>query len=118
AFRSSNSKPPNLLYFGRLKRYKRVDHVIRSFEIVHRKIPDSRLTIAGKGDDEDRLRKMAAELVPDGAIDFVGFIDEPGKLEYLTGSKLYVIASEKEGWGISVIESNAAGVPAVGYDVE
>ena len=33
-------------------------------------------------------------------------------------SWIYAIASEKEGWGLTVMESSAAGLPVVGYRVE
>jgi glycosyltransferase involved in cell wall biosynthesis len=48
----------------------------------------------------------------------MGFIDDKDKYSVFSDSKIFLIASEKEGWGISVLEANAAGLPAIGYDVE
>jgi len=108
----------NMLYFGRMKKYKRVDHVIRAFRIVRETLPGTRLLLAGKGDDESRLREICRELALESAVDFLGFVDESAKPDMFRRASVYLIASEKEGWGISVIESNAAGLPAVGYNVE
>jgi len=47
----------------------------------------------------------------------LGYVSEKEKFELLRKSWVYVICSEKEGFGISVIEANALGTPAVGYRV-
>lgn len=117
-FKKDSEKPPVLLYLGRLKKYKRVDHIIRAFAIVKNKISGAKLLIAGKGDDEERLRGISEGLGLDQSVNFLGFIDDKDKNPVFSRSKIYVIASEKEGWGISVLEANAAGLPAIGYDVE
>lgn len=118
AYRDIKQKPDTLLYFGRLKKYKRVDHVLRAFAEVRKIRPQARLMIAGKGDDEQRLRELAGNLGLGPCVEFLGYVAESTKRELLSACKVYLIASEKEGWGISVIESNAAGLPAVGYRVE
>ena len=116
--RPAHFKQPVVFYFGRLKKYKRIDHLILAFAEVHKKIPASRLWIAGKGDDEQRLKKIMLQKGLSSCIEFLGYIDEKDKCYYLEKASIYATASEKEGWGISVIEANAAGLPAVAYDVE
>lgn len=118
AYCDIRNKPDTLFYFGRLKKYKRVDHVIRAFAEIRDTRPAAKLIIAGKGDDESRLKEIAGNLGLGTSIEFLGYVDEQTKRELLSLSKLYLNASEKEGWGISVIESNAAGLPSVGYRVE
>ncbi|OHD75233.1 MAG: hypothetical protein A2355_07305, partial [Spirochaetes bacterium RIFOXYB1_FULL_32_8] len=115
---NSIKKPPHLLYFGRLKKYKRIDHIIEALKIIQKTIPEAILNIAGKGDDEDRLKEKCKFLNLTTSVNFLGFISEDQKIDLLKKSALYVIPSEKEGWGISVIESNAAGLPSIGYNVE
>lgn len=108
---------PSLIYLGRLKKYKRVDHIIKAFQNINKKFPESRLLIVGKGDDEPRLKALAEELKLSSSIDFLGFVSEEEKRALLSTSWVSAIASEKEGWGIGVIESNAAGTPVAGYSV-
>ncbi|HEX2982940.1 MAG TPA: glycosyltransferase family 4 protein [Ignavibacteriales bacterium] len=120
-FKDTRKKPktdfPSLVYLGRLKKYKRVDHIIRAFQLVNKKIPESRLFIVGKGDDELRLKALTDELKLTSAIYFHGFVSEEEKRKILSTAWVSAITSEKEGWGIGVIESNAAGTPVTGYDV-
>lgn len=111
-------KNPVLLYMGRLKRYKRVDHLIRAFQGIHREFPGSKLVIAGKGDDLDRLKALTAELRMEDSVEFTGFVPEERKADLLSKAHVFMMASEKEGWGITVIEANAAALPVVSYDVE
>lgn len=105
---------PTLIYFGRLKKYKRVDHIIDAFQEILKHFPDANLLIAGRGDDVNRLQKKAA-FVSKNNIKFLGFVADEEKATLLARSWISIIASEKEGWGIGVIESNAAGTPVVGY---
>jgi len=109
---------PTLFCFGRLKKYKRFDHIIRAFSIARKNFPAARLIIAGKGDDEARLKEICAGLKLGESVEFTGFITEEAKAELITSSWISAITSEKEGWGIVVIESNAGGLPVIGYDVE
>jgi glycosyltransferase involved in cell wall biosynthesis len=114
----NKEKIPTLIYFGRLKKYKRVDHIIEGFSFIKKSMKDAVLWIAGKGDQEDALKMFAKELDIEKDVIFYGFVDEEKKIELLSRSWVYLIASEKEGWGLTVIEANAAGIPVVGYEVE
>jgi len=110
-------KVPTLIYFGRVKRYKRVDHIIKAYQRVKRTTKNAQLIIAGKMDREylTELLKLSKEL--NLKISFFDNVAEDKKIELLSKSWIYTITSMKEGWGISVIEANACGVPVVGYDV-
>lgn len=109
---------PTVMTFGRLKKYKRVDHAIKAFALVLKDIPDAVFNIAGKGDYEDRLKELARELGIEKNVRFLGFISEEDKGKYVSESWLFTITSEKEGWGIVVIEAAAGALPALGYNVE
>jgi len=111
---NERSAQPLFSYLGRLKRYKRVDLVIRAFALLE--APDARLEIAGKGDDRDRLERLVARLGLDDRVRFRGYITEAQKRELLRRSWATVLASPKEGWGISNLESAACGTPVVAAD--
>jgi glycosyltransferase involved in cell wall biosynthesis len=102
---------PLFAYLGRLKRYKRVDFVIRAFAELG--IPDASLEIAGSGDDRRRLERLAESLDLAGRVKFLGFIPEEEKLHLLRRAWATVLASPKEGWGISNLETSACGTPVV-----
>ncbi len=111
---NDRSRLPLFSYVGRLKRYKRVDIVIRAFALLDR--PDARLEIAGKGDDRERLEDLVAKLKLDDRVRFLGFVSEAEKAKLLRRSWATVLASPKEGWGISNLESAASGTPVIAAD--
>jgi glycosyltransferase involved in cell wall biosynthesis len=47
---------------------------------------------------------------------FTGFVSDDERNELLLGTRVCVCPSEKEGWGLTVIESNATGTPVVAAD--
>lgn len=111
---NARSSSPLFSYLGRLKRYKRVDTVIRAFALLD--ASDARLEIAGKGDDRERLERLVATLGLDDRVRFRGYITELEKRELLRRSWATVLASPKEGWGISNLESAACGTPVIAAD--
>lgn len=118
---SSNSRNksdvPLILYFGRVKRYKRIDHLIRAFKLVKERIPEAQLVIAGKGDYYGELITLSKKLGLSDSIRFLGEVSEEEKVGLLQKAWVYVTTSEKEGWGITVIEANACGTPTIAYNV-
>jgi len=110
------SDEPIIIYLGRLKKYKRVDHIIKAFKTVKNEIHNVKLWIVGLGDEKDKLEKLVKDLKLNDVI-FWGYASEKEKFELLRRAWIYVICSEKEGFGISVIEANALETPVVGYRV-
>ncbi len=109
---------PVVLYLGRLKSYKSVDVLINAFRIVLRERPDAQLIIAGSGEEERRLKKLAGELqIPIDRIQFTGQVDNEEKVRLLQSSWVLVNPSFMEGWGIVAIEANACGTPVIASDV-
>jgi glycosyltransferase involved in cell wall biosynthesis len=111
---NSRSKHPLFVYMGRLKRYKRVDTVIRAFALVDN--PDARLAIAGKGTDRERLERLVSDLHIEHRVRFLGYITEVQKRDLLRQAWATVLASPKEGWGISNLETAACGTPVIAAD--
>jgi glycosyltransferase involved in cell wall biosynthesis len=107
---------PSLLYVGRIKRYKCVDHAIRALALVRRRVADATLTIVGDGDGMPALRALAARLGLDGAVRFAGFVPTEEKLRLLRRAHVVVNPSVKEGWGLTNVEANACGTVCVAAD--
>ncbi|MYA76789.1 MAG: glycosyltransferase family 4 protein [Gemmatimonadetes bacterium] len=111
---ASDRKEPGLvIYLGRLKKYKNVDHLIQAMAIVREKVPDARLVIVGEGDRRRALEALTRSMGLDDAVRFTGFVSEDEKLRLLTRAEVAAYPSSKEGWGITVIEANACCVPVV-----
>ncbi len=112
----TKSECPTVVYVGRIKAYKRLDHLIKAFKIVKDEVENCKLIIAGKGNQKP-LKKLAFELGFNSSVEFYGEVSEDEKLRLLREAWVFVSPSMKEGWGITVIEANACGTPAVAYDV-
>ena len=104
---------PTVLYLGRIKKYKSVQHLISAFQLVKKDLPEAHLAIVGSGDYLDQLRSQAHHLDLDGAVEFPGFVPQDKKVEYLCRSHVMVYPSLKEGWGLTNIEANSCGTPAI-----
>lgn len=109
---------PTIIYFGRVKRLKRIDELLRVFRIVQNTVANARLLVAGKDDKEyvNWLKSLVSSLDLANVL-FIGKVNLKEKDYYLSRSWVYAITSVKEGWGISVLEANAVGLPVVAYRV-
>jgi len=103
---------PVMIYLGRLVRSKLPGDAIKAFRRVRSSIPDAELWMVGDGYLRHKLEKQAPERVT-----FYGRVDENAKFGLLRRAHVLISPSVREGWGISVLEANSQGTPAVGYDV-
>ena len=107
---------PTFLSVGRLRRYKRIDHVIYAVARLRTANRPVRLLIAGRGPDEARLRRIAAKLGVEDRVTFEGFVSEERKRDLMRHVWATVQASPKEGWGITNMEAAACGTPTIASD--
>jgi len=75
-----------------------------------------RFAVAGKGDSSE-LEKLAMEQNMNDFVEFLGGVSEEDKIALLDRAWVYVTASSREGWGLTVTEANACGTPAIAYNV-
>lgn len=110
---------PTLIVVGRIVRSKRVEDALTALAHVRRQAPDCQLWIIGAGADDyvAELRRLAAQLAVADSVQFLGRVDEEEKYARLARAHVLIHPSQREGWGINVIEANAMGTPAVGYRV-
>ena len=107
---------PTFLYVGRLRRYKGVEVAIRALALARKARSEITLDIAGTGDDEPRLRRVADRLGVSSAVRFHGYVDESRKLELFRTAWANVFPSPKEGWGLTVMEAAGCGTPSLASD--
>ncbi len=108
---------PTILYLGRLKRYKRLDLLLRAMPQILQACPNASLWIAGHGDAEGSLGDLVERLGLSRQVSLRGFVDEREKVQLLQQAWVFVSPSMTEGWGLSVLEANACGTPAVVFNV-
>lgn len=105
---------PLFSYVGRLKRYKGVNLILQALAKVD--IPTARLEIAGAGDFRDELENLTDKLNLRDRVRFLGYISPEEKRDLLRRSWATVFASPKEGWGLTNLEAQACGTPAIASD--
>ena len=104
---------PLIVFVGRLERYKRLDVLVDAVAEVRRGGVDAHAVIAGTGDALDAVRAQVRALGLEACVGVPGFVDEAEKVRLLQAAHVAVQPSEKEGWGLTVIEANACGTPCV-----
>ncbi|UCB52859.1 MAG: glycosyltransferase family 4 protein, partial [Candidatus Zixiibacteriota bacterium] len=108
---------PTVIYLGRLKKYKSIDHLLIGFSQTLKKIPQAQLVVVGEGDYKGELQSLATRLKIEDKVEFTGFVDQSEKVRRLQRAWVAVCPSLKEGWGLTNIEANACGTPVVASNV-
>ncbi|MFC7104879.1 glycosyltransferase family 4 protein [Nonomuraea rubra] len=107
------SSVPRLVCLGRLVAHKRVHLLLDAVAELRERRPDLVVDIVGRGPEEAALRAR----LPEGVI-LHGYLPEEDKARLVAQAWLHVSASQGEGWGLSVLEAAALGVPTVAFDVD
>jgi glycosyltransferase involved in cell wall biosynthesis len=99
-----------LISVGRLVERKGYRYLIKALSLLPKKI---HLNLIGDGPLENQLKNLAKKLSVEGRINFLGFVPEEKKFQYLANSDLYVLSSLHEGFGIVLQEAMQVGLPIV-----
>lgn len=102
-----------LISMGREDVVKGFWHLIKSFSLVHEKLPDTKLMIIGQGEFQD-YKDLACGLGMDDAVYFAGLKKNP--YPYLKKGSLYVLTSYYEGFPNAMVEAMAVGLPVIATD--
>lgn len=97
--------------------YKGVDVTIRALPRILEQYPQVKYLIIGRGDDQPRLAKLAAELGVDKQVVFAGFIPNSELPDHYRVADIYVMPSQ-EGFGIVYLEALASGIPVIAGDAD
>jgi glycosyltransferase involved in cell wall biosynthesis len=106
---------PIIVCASRLVPPKRVDLLLDAFSLVLKEHPSAKCLIVGSGRSEEQLRAKSIELGMAAAVRFTGFAEDVRP--YLEMSDIYVSASDKEGFGISLIEAMAYRLPCIATNI-
>lgn len=107
---------PMILWLGKLRRYKCPHHAIEAMPAVVQHVKTARLVIAGRRDDvvyERELRGLVERLGLHDHVEFHFDLTEEEKRTLIEATRIVVLPSAVEGFGIVVLEANAYGVPVV-----
>ncbi len=111
---------PVAVFTGRLVSTKGLPMLLRAWRGVLESTPDGLLLLVGSGglglqNCESELRGFADQHDLGGSVRFTGSVAEVG--DYLRAADLFVFPSQRESFGISVIEAMACGLPVIASDI-
>lgn len=104
----------DVIFVGRLMSHKNVDILIKSIKLIKEKNPEIKSLIIGDGPEKKTLEALTQKLNLEKNVKFLGFLKSNDDVYALMkSSKVFVLPSTREGFGIVVIEANACGIPAI-----
>ena len=100
-----------IITVGRLTKHKGQEHIIKAMSLVVKKIPDAKLLILGRGPYKDYLEKLINKFQLINNVRLSGYTSDIGK--YLNKSKIFVLASDYEGFSNSLLEAMSYSIPVI-----
>jgi glycosyltransferase involved in cell wall biosynthesis len=107
------SKIYDIIFAGRLIKEKNVDLLIKAVALLKADFPDIRCCIIGDGPEKAGLVELAKKIEVCENVEFAGFQEYEALIGKIKASKVFVLPSSREGFGMVVIEAFACGVPVV-----
>jgi glycosyltransferase involved in cell wall biosynthesis len=105
---------PYLIYTGIYKLRKNHAGLLQAFKTFVDRGGDAQLVIAGPMEDgEEMLRGLARRLGVADRVVFTGFVEDGDLPVLYSGASVYACPSLYEGFGFTVLEAMACGVPVV-----
>ena len=105
--------PVRVVYAGRHVQEKRVDALVRGFALARESNPNLRLDLYGDGPETSRIEAIVGELHLRPSVRLLGRASEADVAEAIARSACLATASEREGYGLVVVEAAAHGTPSV-----
>lgn len=110
-----SQRPERINVLGRLDIFqKRLDIMLRAFEIFLRTNPLYKIIFYGDGPDKDKLKSLANDLKISDKVVFAGITNKP--MSIMANSRLFVMTSDFEGIPNALIEAMSIGLPCISTD--
>lgn len=108
-----------ILTISRLDSVKGHDTVLKALQRIVDVLPDVRYVIAGKGREEDKIRRLIDEMGLAEYVRLIGFVPEEEIVNLYHMCDVFVMPSRQvgkgvEGFGLAFLEANMCGKPVIG----
>ncbi|MYL71181.1 N-acetyl-alpha-D-glucosaminyl L-malate synthase BshA [Halobacillus litoralis] len=103
-----------LIHISNFRRVKRVTDVIKTFATVAEQMP-AKLLLVGDGPEYSECHQLVQQLGLEEDVLFLG--KQENVSELLSISDLKLLLSEKESFGLVLLEAMACGVPCIGTNI-
>jgi glycosyltransferase involved in cell wall biosynthesis len=106
----------DVAWTGRVHPQKGINDLLATLKSLKQKLPNFRAVIIGKS--KDALEGPVRELGLAANVTFSGLVSEEEKFRLLKASRVFVMPSHYESWGLVVGEAVAAGIAVVAYELQ
>ncbi|KND46687.1 MAG: glycogen(starch) synthase [Parcubacteria bacterium C7867-006] len=100
---------------SRLAKEKRINIALKVLKNIVIEFPKTGLVIAGNGPELVKLKKLTDKLSLQNNVVFIGWQNDI--VSYLKEADLFLLTSEYEGYGMTLVEAGASGCPIVTTEV-
>jgi glycosyltransferase involved in cell wall biosynthesis len=109
-----NDTPCDVIFVGRLLSHKNADLLVKAIAQVKRTMPEICCKIIGTGPEKVHIEQLIKEFHLEKNVCMIDGVKESTALYgMMKASKMLVLPSVREGFGLIVIEANAAGIPVI-----
>ncbi len=102
-----------VLFLGRLTIQKGPDYYLRAAKKVLEYRPEAHFVIAGSGDMEDQMKRLAHDLGIADHVSFLGFVRGADLTALYALADAFVMPSVSEPFGLTCLEAQSQGLPSV-----
>jgi glycosyltransferase involved in cell wall biosynthesis len=113
--KDSRQKIYDICFCGRLSKAKGVLDLVEIVGKIKKYYPMIQCVLIGQGPERNNLLKEIQNNNLEDNVHLLGFLSEREKIQTLRASKVFVLPSHEEGWGIVIGEAMACGLPVVVY---
>ncbi|MCL7496021.1 MULTISPECIES: glycosyltransferase family 4 protein [Streptomyces] len=91
--------------------------LVKALPAILAEVPDARLLVAGRGDEEEAVAALPAEMR--SRVEFLGMVSDEDKARLLRSVDVYVAPNTGgESFGIILVEAMSAGAPVLASDLD
>jgi len=110
---SPNKEKYDIVFAGRLIQDKNVDVLIEAVGRIKKQLKEIKCIIIGSGPEKEKLVALANDLCLGENIRFMDFMEYEEMISFIKSSRLFVLPSTREGFGIIVLEVMASRTPVI-----
>ncbi|WP_277585418.1 N-acetyl-alpha-D-glucosaminyl L-malate synthase BshA [Psychrobacillus antarcticus] len=103
-----------VIHVSNFRKVKHVPDIVKSFQLIHQKVP-SKLLLVGDGPEKHPIMESIKGTSIENDVLFLGKQDSLSELYAI--ADLMLLLSEKESFGLVILEAMACGVPCIGTNV-
>lgn len=114
--KSTNLKNNNIINIGRIEKEKDQLSLIEAFKKVKEKVRDAKLYIIGDGSLKNVLEEKISEYNLSDSVFLTGFLSKKEIENYMINTRLFVLTSLTESFGLVLIEAMSYKIPCIAFD--